>query len=242
MEQAYDYGMWVVVAINAALFIGFVSSYIAPMRRREWRSFGALTAFIIALFTEMYGFPLTIYLLSLYLGRLPFADPFAHASGNLWVSLFLTPEWSIVFMAFGFLPILVGGTLVTMGWERIHRSKGELVTDGVVKIEGTVVGTVRAGQQVLVAKGGIVEGDIHTREAVLGGEVRGTILAHERVEVQATSVVHGDIGTQRIVVHEGGEVNGHVKMGDPRGPAGQEEVDDVGAVSELARPPAAAHS
>ena len=131
MEQAYDYGMWVVVAINAALFIGFVSSYIAPMRRREWRSFGALTAFIIALFTEMYGFPLTIYLLSVYLGRLPFADPFAHASGNLWVSLFLTPEWSIVFMAFGFLPVLVGGTLVTMGWERIHRAKGELVTDGI---------------------------------------------------------------------------------------------------------------
>jgi methanethiol S-methyltransferase len=131
MEQAYDYGMWVVVAINAALFIGLASSYIAPMRRREWRSFGALTAFIIALFTEMYGFPLTIYLLSLYLGRLPFADPFAHASGNLWVSLFLTPAWSIVFMGLGFLPILLGGTLVTMGWERIYRGKGELVTDGI---------------------------------------------------------------------------------------------------------------
>jgi cytoskeletal protein CcmA (bactofilin family) len=96
------------------------------------------------------------------------------------------------------------------------RVEGELVTDGVVKIEGTVVGTVRAEQQVLVAKGGMVEGDIHTREAVLGGEVRGAILAHERVEVQATSVVHGDIATQRIVVHEGGEVNGHVRMGDPR--------------------------
>ncbi|MBI2403718.1 MAG: polymer-forming cytoskeletal protein [Gemmatimonadetes bacterium] len=123
------------------------------------------------------------------------------------------------------------------------RVEGELVTDGVVKIEGTVVGTVRAGQQVLVAKGGIVEGDIHTREAVLGGEVRGAILAHERVEVQATSVVHGDIGTQRIVVHEGGEVNGHLRMGDPRVRAEQEEDDgEVGAVRELPRPPAAAHS
>lgn len=131
MQQTYDYGMWVVVAINAALFIGFVASYLAPAGRREWRSLGALTAFIIALFTEMYGFPLTIYLLSLYLGRLPFADPFAHASGNLWVSLFLTPDWSVVFMALGFLPILVGGTLVTMGWERIHRAKGDLVTDGI---------------------------------------------------------------------------------------------------------------
>ena len=123
------------------------------------------------------------------------------------------------------------------------RVEGELVTDGVVKIEGTVVGTVRAEQQVLVAKGGLVEGDIHTREAVLGGEVRGAILAHERVEVQATSVVHGDIGTQRIVVHEGGEVNGHVKMGDPRSLATNDEEDgDEGAVRELSRPPAAAHS
>lgn len=105
------------------------------------------------------------------------------------------------------------------------RVEGELVTDGVVKIEGTVVGTVRAAQQVVVAKGGVVEGDIHTREALLGGEVRGAILASERVEVQATSVVHGDIGTQRIVVHEGGEVNGHVRMGDPRVLSAPEESD-----------------
>lgn len=120
------------------------------------------------------------------------------------------------------------------------RVEGELVTDGVVKIEGTVVGTVRAGEQVLVAKGGIVEGDIHTREAVLGGEVRGTILAHERVEVQATSVVHGDIGTQRIMVQEGGEVNGHVRMGDPRAPVGQDEEGQVRA--ELSSPSATAHA
>ena len=95
------------------------------------------------------------------------------------------------------------------------RVEGELVTDGVVKIEGTIVGSVRADQQVLVAKGGVVEGDIHTREAILGGEVRGSVLASERVEVQASSVVQGDIMTRRIVVHEGGEVNGHVRMGDP---------------------------
>jgi cytoskeletal protein CcmA (bactofilin family) len=95
------------------------------------------------------------------------------------------------------------------------RVQGELITDGVVKIEGTVVGSVRAEQQVLVAKGGIVEGDIYTQEAILGGEVRGAIYASQRVEVQATSVVHGDIATQRIMVHEGGEVNGRVKMGDP---------------------------
>jgi cytoskeletal protein CcmA (bactofilin family) len=95
------------------------------------------------------------------------------------------------------------------------RVEGELTTDGVVKIEGTVVGSVHAEQQVLVAKGGMVDGDVHTQEAILGGEVRGAIYASQRVEVQATCVVHGDIATQRIVVHEGGEVNGRVKMGDP---------------------------
>ncbi len=119
------------------------------------------------------------------------------------------------------------------------RIEGELVTDGVVKIEGTVVGSVRAEQQVLVAKGGVVEGDIHTREAILGGEVRGSILAHERVEVQASSVVQGDIATQRIVVHEGGEVNGHVKMGDPRTLAAAQ--DDEGEMAGAAGSTQPAH-
>lgn len=94
------------------------------------------------------------------------------------------------------------------------RVLGDITADGVVKIEGTVVGIVRAGRQVLVAKGGEVEGDIITREAIIGGEVRGTIVADERVEIQASSVVHGDITTQRLVLQEGGEINGVVRMGE----------------------------
>ena len=94
------------------------------------------------------------------------------------------------------------------------RVVGDITADGVVKIEGTVVGTVRAGRQVLVAKGGEVEGDIVTREAIIGGEVRGTVLAEERVEIQTTSVVHGDITSRRLLVHEGGEINGVVRMGE----------------------------
>lgn len=90
---------------------------------------------------------------------------------------------------------------------------GDIVADGVVKIEGMVTGTVRASRQVLVAKGGEVEGDIDTREAIIGGEVRGAIHASERVELQATSVVHGDIASQRLFVQEGGEINGVVRMG-----------------------------
>ena len=89
---------------------------------------------------------------------------------------------------------------------------GDLETDGVVKIEGQVEGTIRAGSQVLVSQGALIKGDIHTKEAVLGGEVKGVVHAEERVEVQATALVNGDIVTRRIVVLEGGRVNGSVKM------------------------------
>ena len=91
---------------------------------------------------------------------------------------------------------------------------GDIMAEGVVKVEGVVVGTVRAGRQVLVAKGGEVEGDIITKEAIVGGEVRGSIQAHERVEVQATSVVFGDITTRKLLVQEGGELNGVLRMAE----------------------------
>src|SRR6266700_507818 len=97
------------------------------------------------------------------------------------------------------------------------RIVGDISADGVVKIEGTVVGTVQAAKQVLVAKGGEVEGDVVSREAIIGGEVRGGIYAEERVELQATSVVHGDDSTKRLFVQEGGEINGVLRMGEDAG-------------------------
>ena len=94
------------------------------------------------------------------------------------------------------------------------RVVGDITAEGVVKVEGTVVGTVQAGRQVLVAKGGLVEGDVVTHEAIIGGEVRGSVQASERVELQTTSVVHGDINTRRLLVQEGGEINGVLRMGE----------------------------
>ncbi len=93
---------------------------------------------------------------------------------------------------------------------------GELRTEGVVKIDGVVEGDIKAAHQVLVSKEGAVKGDIQTREAIVGGKVTGSIHAQERVEVQSTAEVNGDITTRRILVHEGGEVNGNIHMGDPQ--------------------------
>lgn len=83
-----SYGLWPLVITNSVIFIIFAFSFTNPKTNRDWRSFGAFSAFIIALFTEMYGFPLTIYFLSGWLGRLfPGMNLYSHDMGHLWQSL-----------------------------------------------------------------------------------------------------------------------------------------------------------
>jgi cytoskeletal protein CcmA (bactofilin family) len=89
---------------------------------------------------------------------------------------------------------------------------GDLQAEGVVRIEGRVVGNVHAGDQVLISEGGIVEGDVVAREAVVAGRVHGCINGADRVEVQSSAVVHGDITTCRLTILEGGQVTGCVRM------------------------------
>lgn len=94
---------------------------------------------------------------------------------------------------------------------------GDLVASGVVRIEGRVNGNVNAEHQILLSQGGSVAGDMRTREAVLAGEVHGTVTASERIEVQTSAIVNGDIVTPRLLIQEGGRINGAIRM-EPESP------------------------
>jgi cytoskeletal protein CcmA (bactofilin family) len=93
---------------------------------------------------------------------------------------------------------------------------GDCETEGTLRIEGTVEGTVRAGKAVVVGKDGIVRGDIETQDAVIGGKVTGLVVAQSRLELQATCEIDGEIRARRIKLEEGGLVNGNIQTGEGR--------------------------
>lgn len=132
----YAYGMWTVVAFNVILFSFFVLSFIKPKTTVEWRSMGAFMGFLVALFTEMYGFPLTVYLLSGWMGEsYPVLNPFSHLHGHLWLVLLGLADsrtaMTILHVVTNVM-ILCGLYVMQNGWALIHAAKGNhLVTEGV---------------------------------------------------------------------------------------------------------------
>ena len=91
---------------------------------------------------------------------------------------------------------------------------GDCMTEGTLRIEGAVEGTVRAGKAVVLGKNGVVDGDILTQDAVVGGRINGSIAAESRLELQATCVIEGEVRARRIKLEEGGRVNGNVQIGE----------------------------
>ena len=132
-ETEYAYGMWVVAAFNIGIFLFFILSFLKPRGSEEWRGMGVVIAFLVALFSEMYGFPLTIYLLTGWLGdAYPVLQPFNHNLGHLWVVVFggSTLAWAAV-MGLSLVLMITGYLLLSKGWTQIHAARGGLVTDGI---------------------------------------------------------------------------------------------------------------
>ena len=95
---------------------------------------------------------------------------------------------------------------------------GDIITDGTVRVEGKIKGTIRAGKAVVLGKEAEVVGDIFTQDAVIGGRITGTVVAESRLELQSTCVVEGSVRAraEHLQLEEGARFNGQVEMIDPR--------------------------
>jgi protein-S-isoprenylcysteine O-methyltransferase Ste14 len=122
------YGLWSLVIINSVIFSFFAFSFFRPQTARDWRSFSAFSAFLVALFTEMYGFPLTIYLLSGWLqSRFPDVDWFSHDAGHLLEMMFgwrASPHAG-PFHLLSFALIGLGFLLISIGWQALYQAQRE---------------------------------------------------------------------------------------------------------------------
>ncbi len=134
-EEAPAYGLWGLVIINSVIFIVFAFTFFKPQTARDWRSFSAFSAFLVALFTEMYGFPLTIYFLSGWLqSRFPEVNWFSHDAGHLLEMIFgwkANPHFGPFHILSNVL-IIAGFVLISAAWRVLYaaQQRNELATTG----------------------------------------------------------------------------------------------------------------
>lgn len=135
-DTSPDYNLWWLVAANSIVFIVFFFSFIRPKNKSDWRAFGGMTAFIVALFTEMYGFPLTVYLLSGYFGStFPMLNLLTHDSGHLWQDLLGwggDPHLNPIHLLSNLI-IASGFVILFLAWQRLYeaQSRRRLATSGI---------------------------------------------------------------------------------------------------------------
>ena len=128
MHNGSSYGLWSLVIINSLIFIIFAFSFTKPQSKKDWRSLGAFSAFIVALFTEMYGFPLTIYFLSGWLqSKFPNVDFLSHENGHLLHTIFGLkgdPHFDILHILSNVF-IIGGFTILASAWNVLHKAQKE---------------------------------------------------------------------------------------------------------------------
>jgi len=112
---------------------------------------------------------------------------------------------------------------------------GDCSSDGTIRVEGQVEGSVKAAKSVVIGKEGAVVGDVVTQDAIVAGRVNGSVSAESRVELQATCRVEGDIRSRRIKLDEGGQVDGQLHMGGRKA----EKPADISRHGEKPAPTAA---
>lgn len=126
MSDVRDYNLWPLVIVSSGIFIIFAFSFTKPKTPRDWRSFGMFSAFIVALFTEMYGFPLTIYLLSGWLSdKFPGMNLYSHDMGHLWQSLFGfkgDPHFDVFHILSNVL-IFAGFIMLSSAWGVLYKAQ-----------------------------------------------------------------------------------------------------------------------
>lgn len=129
------YGLWMLVILNSAIFLMFAFSFFKPQTGRDWRTFGAFAAFVVALFVEMYGFPLTIYLMSGWLQtKYPSLDLMSHNTGHLWSTLLGEkgdPHFGVLHIA-SYVFLGLGFYLLSAAWNVLYQAQraNRLATTG----------------------------------------------------------------------------------------------------------------